>query len=133
MAAAKSAPVELTYEQRKAIATAPGWIAQVGDKIMGATVIGLSMHEHPEYGLSPKLTYQQTDGSYISVYAFHQVLRDRLKELGTKIGSVQNLERLADETSRSRVNSDGDPQRYVNYYVENAGTTMQEVSDNFAF
>lgn len=133
---AKNPPTSLTFEERMAIATAKGWIPkQEGSPqaLMDAEVISLQTHHDTSYGDSPKIIYRLTDGSYVAVYAFHQVLRERLAELGTKIGSRQNLQYLGSQTSRTRLDSDGNPQRYESYYVENVGDELKVIADNFAF
>lgn len=135
MTAAKSKSTELTLDERIAIATAPGWRpSETEDKrIENATVVGLRMHHHDEYGATPVIVYRKTDGTYISVYAFHTVLRERLAELETKIGSVHNLAYLGSQESNTRVDANGAPQRYESYYAENAGQEMTAVSEDFAF
>lgn len=135
MAAAKSATSALTLADRIAISTAPGWRpSETDEKILeNVTVVGLRMHHHDEYGATPVVVYRKTDGTYASVYAFHTVLRERLAEIGTKVGSVHNVAYLGSQTSNTRVDANGDPQRYESYYAENAGQEMTAVSEDFAF
>lgn len=133
--AKKTAPPTLTLDERIAISTAPGWRPKVSEekRIENATVIGLRMHIDPEFGNSPVVIYRKQDGGYIAVYAFHTVLRERLAELKTEVGSVQNLVYLGTQESNTRKDSNGDPQKYESYYVENVGDEMQLVSEDFKF
>lgn len=132
MATAKTAPMSL--DERIALATAPGWRPDnAGDKLEKATVIGLRMHHDAEYGDSPVIVYRLQDGAFRAVYCFHQVLRDRMKELGTKIGSVQTIVYLGQQTSNTRKDSNGDPQKYESYYAENDGDNLEVVTPDFAF
>jgi hypothetical protein len=131
-------PSALTLDQRIAIETAPGWRPNATEDhtIEKATVVGLRMHfdpANPDYGKSPVIVYRKQDGTYIAVYAFHTVLRERLAELKTDIGSVQTLKYLGSHTSNTRTDANGDPQRYESYYVENDGTDIKAVSDDFTF
>lgn len=133
MAATKAATTPaMTLEERIAVSTAPGWRPEnAGDKLEKVTVIGLRMHHDEEYGNSPVIVYRQQDGSFIAVYAFHTVLRERLAELNTQIGSVQTLVYLGAQTSNTRLDSNGNPQRYESYYVENDGVEMTTVATDF--
>jgi hypothetical protein len=136
MVAAKSSTrPALTLDERIALETAPGWRPNGGEEtlIEKATVVGLRMHHDEEYGDSPVVVYRKTDGKFIAVYAFHAVLRDRLAELKTNIGSVQTLKYLGSQTSNTRKDLNGDPQRYESYYVENDGAEVTAVAEGFTF
>jgi hypothetical protein len=132
---AATATTALTLDERIAIATAPGWRPTESEEklIENATVVGLRMHEHEEYGKTPVVVYRKTDGTFISVYAFHTVLRERLAELKTGIGSVHTIKYLGAQTSNTRKDLNGDPQRYESYYVEIPGQEVAAVSEDFAF
>jgi hypothetical protein len=125
----------LTLDERIAISTAKGWVpSESGETTLeNVEVVGLRMHTDPEFGSSPVVIYRKDDGEYVAVYAFHTVLRERLAELGTTIGSRHTLRYLGSQTSNKRVDSEGKPQRYESYYVENAGAEVTAVSEDFKF
>lgn len=136
MATAKTpATAPMTLAERIALATAPGWRPNTGEEktLEKVTVIGLRMHHDEEYGNSPVVVYRKQDGNFIAVYAFHTVLRERLAELKTAVGSVQTLVYLGSQESNTRKDPEGNPQRYESYYVENDGDTMQVVTEDFKF
>ena len=121
-------------QQRIALATAPAWMPkEKGDTLEKATVIGLQIGHTDEYGDYPKIVYRLQDGSFIAVHAFHQVLSDRLKELKTAVGSVQTLVYLGKQESNSRTDSEGNPQKYHMFYVENDGQRNDDVAKGFSW
>lgn len=124
---------ELTFAERVAIATAPGWRPEPGETLEKATVIRMSMGES-DWGPYPVITYRTQDGKYVRVHVFHQLLRERLAELKTDIGSVQNLTYIERRTGNT-VKANGDVTEYELYYAENDGDTMNavEVAPDFKF
>jgi hypothetical protein len=134
MTAAKKNP-DMTFEERVAIATAPGWVpAKTGETtIKNATVIGFRTYSHEEYGDRPVVVYRKEDGTYISVYALHAVILERYKELKPVPGDVHNIMYLGRQTSNTRVDAKGEPQEYESVYVEKVGDEASTVATEFPF
>jgi hypothetical protein len=131
---AMSKPAALSLEDRIAIQTAPGWRPEkAGDKLEKVRVIGLRMHHDVNYGDTPVIIYRQQDNSVVALYCFHTVLRERMAELKTAVDMVQTVVYLGSQTSNTRVDSEGKPQRYESYYAENDGDEIEVVSTDFKF
>jgi len=120
------------YQERSAIRTAPGWLPEPGT-VIKATCIGRYMREDGQYDPYPVIVYRLDNGSVVSVHAFHQVLRDRLKELGTKVGSEQYLSYLGKKESGQRNDTEGKPVKYHMYDAENVGDEALKEDVNFEF
>jgi hypothetical protein len=140
MATAKTPPtsdptdVPLTFAERRKIATAPPWTPEAGDAIEHALVVAIEVRQsatHPEYGEYPAVIYKTTDGDYIAFHAFHTIAKERLAELKTRPGIFQSLAYEGVRTSNSRVDSNGDPQKYELYYIENDGEVTERESYKF--
>lgn len=125
------------YRKRMELRNAPGW-RPAPNTTVRAEVIGLHMGES-EYGPYPKIIYRRKeyDGTpteeVFALHAFHQVLKDRLRELGTDIGKEQFLTYLGTRASGTRVDSKGEAVEYHNYDVENVGETAAAKSEGFTF
>ena len=120
------------YEERKNQRQAPGWSPEVGSTIK-VECIGLRMGVS-EYGTYPIVVYKNlADGSALSVHAFHTILRKKLAELKTDIGSVQFLSYLGQQASHTRKDKDGESVQYHNYDVENVGEAITVREEGFTF
>lgn len=106
-----------SLDERIALATAPAWRPEPGDKLEEATVVRLMMGHTDDYGDYPIVVYRQKDGSFIKVHAFHQVLRERYIELKTKPGDVQNVVYI-DRRTANKQKGNGETTEYELYYVE---------------
>jgi hypothetical protein len=141
VAAAKNTPDADTeaaeYEMRRAIRQAEAWMPEPGAKTKGE-VIGLRMGGDPEpigFGYYPVIIYRNLldSGSYFAVHAFHTTLRERMAELKTDIGSTQWLSYQGQKESRTRKDSEGKPQKYYLYDVENVGEELTAKEEGFTF
>jgi len=122
------------YQEDMKLAKAPAWMPTPGTTVR-AHVIAMSMRT-TEYGTVPVLTYETPGGEVFTVWAFHSVLRERLAELKTDIGSDQYLTYVGTQTSKKRVDSEGKPQKYHDYYadnVENVGKSAGGKEAGFTF
>lgn len=121
------------YQERRAVRKAAAWMPEEGATVR-ATVIGLEMRGS-DFGEYPCVIYRKNDGEVFAVHAFHTILRERLAELKTKIGVEQYITYEGQKTSRKRVDSNGNPQIYHDYDVENVGSesSLEGVDANFAF
>ena len=136
--APKKSDTPTTLDERIALATAPAWIPAIpGERLENVTVVGLQIYTDEEYGPTPVVVYRKTDGSYVKVYAFAQVLREQLAELKTDIGSVQNVVFIGRQDSKKRTRKDADgndvPIQYTLTYAENVGQEMKLVEEGFKF
>lgn len=120
------------YQERKNFRQAPAWMPEPGTTIK-AEVIGLKMGSG-DYGPYPIVVYKvlvSPDGrsaleSTVSVHAFHTLLREKLAELHTEIGSVQwitydgKVETNASKKARA-ADPNAEKKEYHLYDVENDG------------
>lgn len=128
------------YFERMNQRTAPGWRPDPGTTER-ATVVGLAMREGaygktPEERIYPVITYKRADGSMFAVHAFHHVLRERLAELKTDIGTEQYITYVGpkmginEETKQSEI-------KYHIYDAENVGDVSNDTTvgkqEGFAF
>lgn len=125
---------KMSFDERVALATAPGWRPEAGDKLEKVEVVRLSLGEDSGYGQYPIVTYLKDDGTYVRVHAFHTLLRERLAELKTTIGSVQNLQYIGRRTANT-AKANGDVTEYELYYVENDGDSDDntDIDEGFKF
>jgi hypothetical protein len=109
------------FFQRKQLNTAPAWLPQPGT-VMAAEVAGLRMGESG-YGPYPIVVYKLDSGEFVSVHAFHTLLRTRLAELGTDVGKRQILsyDGLVPKNKATKEEIEKGLDKYHMYYVENAG------------
>jgi hypothetical protein len=131
--AAQSIEAELAaYQDRMEKAKAPAWRPEPNTTIV-AEVTGRSMRTS-DYGPYPVITYlNKQTGEILNVHAFHQLLRDRLKELGTNIGDVHVITYIGSRVTNDTKNAEPDKQRsYHDYYVEPFGQVNQ-TEENFTF
>jgi hypothetical protein len=110
------------FFQRKQLNTAPAWMPEPGT-VMAAEVVGLRMGADNGYGTYPVIVYKLDSGEFVSVHAFHTLLRARLAELKTEIGKRQILS--YDGKKRKNKATPEEIEKgladYHMYYVENAG------------
>jgi hypothetical protein len=86
------------------------------------------------YGIYPVVVYKNlADNSTIAVHAFHSVLREKHKELGTDIGTVQYVTYNGTREHNTAKDKDGKPVEYHLYDVENYGSETVAKEENFAF
>lgn len=130
------------YFERQAQRTAQGWRPNAGTTLKGE-VIGLRMGSS-EYGDYPIVVYKvldmfRRDGSKVdhadtvSLHVFHQVLRERMMELKTDIGSQHFISYLGQVESNSRNDKDGAPVQYHHYDAENVGDEVAGKQEGFTF
>jgi hypothetical protein len=75
------------YKLQMQMRTAPAW-RPAPDTTMYGVVVAMAMGESG-FGEYPIITYKLEDGSYVRIHAFHTLLRDKLSELKTDVGSEQ--------------------------------------------
>jgi hypothetical protein len=121
------------YFERMEQRTAQGWRPEPGTTLDG-TVIGLRMGSS-EYGDYPIVVYSVNNmfnatgeavpahRPTVALHCFHQVLRERMAELKTDLGSRQYVTYLGQLESNSRKDKDGEPVKYHHYDAENYGET----------
>lgn len=114
------------FSERMMVAKAPAWMPAPGD-VMVATVIGLSMREG-DYDPYPCVTYRKDDGSVVNVHAFHTLLRERLAELKTNMGSKHILT-YNGTRDKNQLNAKGETESYHDYYVEDYNAVMTQPID----
>lgn len=127
MALSKEAKELEEYFERMNTRTAPGWRPTPGTTER-ASVIGLAMRVDGGYDPYPVITYKRADGSTFAVHAFHKVLRDRLAELKTDIGSDQYVTYIGPRPHNTIKNEDGTPKSYHMYDAENVGDAKDTVN-----
>ncbi len=120
------------YFERQEQRTAQGWRPEP-DTTMKGEVIGLRLGSS-EYGDYPIVVYKVLGmfdragkplphRNTVSLHVFHQVLRERMAELKTEIGTQQFITYLGQVESNSRKDKDGEPVKYHHYDAENVGET----------
>jgi hypothetical protein len=129
------------YLLRMEIAKAPAWMPNKGDVLVGE-VIGLQMRGTTEemggYGLYPCITYRQLDPSatpqIVNLHAFHGMIRERLAELKTDLGSRQIVTYLGPR-KKTTANPKGEFEEYHDYYAEDFDTvgTAAAKAEDFTF
>lgn len=129
------------YFERQALRTAKGWRPEPGTTLKGV-VVGLSIGhtefktvENPD-GEVPVVTYKVLDmfkqdgskidhASTIALWCFHKVLRERMQEIGTDMGSVQYVTYVGPVQHNSAKDpKTGEPAVYHMYDAENVGDTQ---------
>jgi hypothetical protein len=114
------------YYKRMEIAKAPAWLPESGAVMMGE-VIGLSMRESG-YGPYPCVTYRKLDDqAVVNVHAFHTMLRQRLAELKTDIGS-RHVITYTGLREKSQPNPKGEKETYHDYYVEDMNVVVEQAA-----
>lgn len=113
------------FMRRMEIAKAPAWMPEPGQILMGE-VIGLSLREG-DYGPYPVVTYRKIDSAespaVVNLHAFHGMIRERLAELETDIGSVHIVTYLG-KRAKTKTNVKGEIEEYHDYYVEDMNTAV---------
>lgn len=124
------------FFQRMQRDTAPAWRPEPGTTMAG-TVEGFRIGRDTGYGEYPIVVYKLDNGEVVSVHAFHTLLRDQLKELGTKKGKRQIIHYggLQKKTKATDEEREKGRDEYHMYYVKNADDLAQEdqLSDTFDF
>jgi hypothetical protein len=131
------------YFNRKAKRQAPAWMPQPGDTFKGK-VIKLHMFTDSEYGDAPVVTYEVLwsnvpdrleVGATVAFYVFAQVSRERMKELGCDLDTVQWVSYDGKTPSRTRKDKDGNAVEYHVFDIENDGqeSEVPAKEENFAF
>jgi hypothetical protein len=95
------------------IATAPAWRPEIGDNITGA--VAHREMRNTEYGTYP-IVYIDVDGQLRAVHAFHQTLKDGLKEMAPQRGDFVSITYVGTKESKN-VDSKGNPREYHHYVV----------------
>lgn len=114
------------------ILMATAWRPNVGDTLTGAFV-HREMRRGGEYGdylicyLDPN-----DDGPLRAVHAFHQTLKDGLKELAPTKGQIISITYAGQKESNSRKDSKGNPVEYHHYAVYDPEAVVEdEGTDNW--
>jgi hypothetical protein len=125
--------------------TARGWRPEPGTTMRG-TVIGLEMRT-TDFGDCPVVVYTvagmfKKDGTpvphepTVALYAFHQVLRERLVELKTDIGSDQYVSYLG-EIEKNEIDPKTEEKKKYHMYdadnAENVGKAVSGRQEGFTF
>jgi hypothetical protein len=120
------------YFARMEQAKAPAWRPEPNSTIVGE-VVGRSMREG-EHGKYPVITYlNKQTGEIVNLHAFHQMIRERLAELGTNIGDVHVITYLGSRVTNKTKDADPkDQTRYHDYYVEPFGE-VSKTAEDFTF
>lgn len=93
------------------------WRPKPGDTLTGA-VVRRELRTGGEYGNYPIVYMDRKDGSpLVAVHAFHQTLRDGLKELAPARGDIISITYAGQKESNKRVDSKGNPVEYHHYAV----------------
>ncbi len=130
------------YFERMAQRTAKGWRPEAGTTLKGE-VIGLRIGQsdfptadNPN-GDVPVIVYKvldmfKRDGTKVdfaettSLWCFHKVLRERMAELKTEIGSVQYVTYIGPvEHNTAKAPKTGEPAVYHMYDAENVGEVVE--------
>lgn len=136
---AKNAAAELeAYRARKDTRMASAWMPTPGTTFKGEVIglrMGGSLEEEGGYGFYPVIVYKDlTDQSVKAVHAFHAVLRQKLADLKTAIGSVQYVTYEGERVTNATTALPAEKQvRYHLYDVENFGEETPAVEENFTF
>lgn len=81
-----------SIEDRLNSESAPGWRPEPGEQLVGTIVeIGTA---HGDYGEYPLLVVERTDGTDVSVHAFHTVLKSELASKRPTEGDVIGIKYL---------------------------------------
>ena len=122
------------FAQRAAFANAPAWRPEPDETLVPgddyAEVIGFREGHTDEYGSYPVIIYthksfEKAHGNpFVAFHAFHTIARERLAELGTKVGSRQNI-----LVGAKRMNNAGDKE-YVPYFIEDADHVVKDKADD---
>lgn len=96
-----------------AVALAPAWRPNPGDTITGA--LAHRDTRVTEYGTYP-VVYIDVEGSLVAVHAFHQTLKDGLKELKPQRGDFVSITYAGEKESKN-TDSKGEKRTYHHYVV----------------
>lgn len=100
------------------------WRPEVGETLTAA-VVHREMRTGGEYGNYPIVYMDRNDGNpLIAVHAFHQALRDGLKELAPGRGDIISITYAGKKESNKRTDSRGNPVEYHHYAVYDPESTV---------
>lgn len=124
------------FFRMREMATAPAWRPEP-DTTIAAEVVGLRMGESG-YGPYPIVIYRLDSGEIVSVHAFHTLLRERLRELGTTIGKRQFISYMGkrEKSNATPEEKEKGLDQYHMYFVQNADDIkngVTGVADDFTF
>ena len=98
---------------------ASAWRPEEGDTLTAA-VVHREIRTGGEYGNYPIVYMDRNDGNpLVAVHAFHQTLKDGLKELAPTRGQIISITYAGKKASNKRVDSKGEPVEYHHYAVYN--------------
>jgi hypothetical protein len=102
----------------------------------GETLTGAFVHRQKrsggEYGDYLICYFDLNDGSPLrAVHAFHQTLKDGLKELAPSRGDFVSITYAGLKDSNKRVDKNGDPVAYHHYAVYDPQATVEEVDESW--
>jgi len=117
----------------KTIATAPAWMPEPGDTLLGVIVHREIMPGKDGFDPYPAMTYRLDDGTYKKVHAIHTLLQNQYREKGTDIGRRQFL---SYEGKRKKNNPTPDEverklDEYHLTFLANADEELKETSFDF--
>ncbi|MCA1839941.1 MAG: hypothetical protein LC723_06380 [Actinobacteria bacterium] len=105
------------------IALAPAWRPNVGNTLTGA--VAHIEKRTTEYGTYPVVYIAKEDtGELFAVHAFHQTLKDGLKELAPQRGEFVSITYAGKKESSKREDSKGEPVEYHHYVVVDPAATV---------
>lgn len=112
-------PIDMSTRDRNLkILAAPAWIP-APDTTMTAKFVALRKGGiDSEYGVYPMLTVENIEtGEYVTVHAFHTLLKTRILEMRPKLGDTLTLHYAGVMDSKKIDKKTGKPMQYHLYYV----------------
>jgi hypothetical protein len=107
------------------IMLATAWQPKAGETLTGA-VVHRVMRTGGEYGNYPIVYMDRNDGNpLVAVHAFHQTLRDGLKELAPTRGQIISIAYAGMKESNKRTDSKGNPVEYHHYAVYDPESSVE--------
>jgi hypothetical protein len=111
------------------IMLAVAWRPNPGDTLTGA-LVHKQKRTGGEYGDYTICYFDLNNGGpLLAVHAFHQTLKDGLKELAPARGDFVSITYAGTKESNKRVDSKGEPVAYHHYAVYDPESTIGETAD----
>jgi hypothetical protein len=109
---------------------APAWIPTPGTTMTARFIALRKGGIDSEYGVYPILTVEDAEsGEFVSVHAFHTLLKNKILEMRPALGDVMTLHYEGTRPSK-RLDKKGDPIDYHLYYVlEGDGTKALDINE----
>lgn len=136
--ASKPVPDETARDVEVEMLAAPGWRPDEQPTIAGVPRIVDFITS--EYGSYPVITVRVTDAgtgdvSYVNVHAFHEILREALRQKAALLdAAIKNQTEMTitagvTRPSKKRTDAAGNPTQYHPYTVFFAGETVESAAD----